>query len=233
MIKIAVVDDNQIHIDDVNILLKECMHSIEYSVTEYTNAESFIFEFVEKNFDMVFLDIVLDENDGIGIGMMINEKSPNTNIIFMSAYSEYFKEVYKVSHSYFLIKDFERERFEDAVKKALKSIYNNYLIFRIKNSVFRILLSDVSFIEGYFKHTILHMTDGTKKEYSIDLRRVEMQLPQNIFLRIHQSFIVNMNYISECSRQSVTVCDGTKIPISRSLSGSVREKITLFLGGAL
>jgi len=234
MIKIAIVDDNRYHIEDVKVLLGEFIKDIKYTVHEYTDAHTFLKDAPEKAFDIAFLDVVLSrENEGIEAAVILNEKSPETNIIFVSAHPEYFKDVYKAEHSYFLVKDFEKERFRDAIEKALKNVQNSCLFLHIHNDIHKILLSEVVFFESYSKHTIVHITDGTKKEYNVDMRKVESQIPGGVFIRTHQGFIVNMNYIKNYSRQKVTVLDGTDIPISRSYVNSVREKLAFFIGGAL
>ena len=106
MIKIAIVDDCEIQIGKVKSLLAECMTEEQYEVHEYVNAESFLTETESVRFDLVFLDIVLGQANGIDVGSVLSKKQPDVNIIFMSAHEEYFKDVYKVKHSYFLTKEF-------------------------------------------------------------------------------------------------------------------------------
>jgi len=233
MIKIAIVDDNNYHIGDVRELLEEFMVGFNYCVDEYNDGTGFLVAIAEERYDIVFMDIVLNKLNGIEIGTIINEKHPGTNIIFISAYPEYFKDVYKVKHAYFLTKDFEKERFADAIKKVLNDIENKYINLHTKSSVVRIDLSEVTYLEGYFKHTVIHMVDNSSQEFSIDLRNVENILPKGRFLRTHQGFIVNMDHIAEYSRQSVTLVGGVSIPVSRSCLNSVREKLAFYIGGVL
>lgn len=65
---------------------------------------------------------------------MVRIAIPRTNIIFILSYPEYFKDVYKVKHTYFLTKDFEKERFADAMSKVIRNINNNYVNFHNENN---------------------------------------------------------------------------------------------------
>ena len=233
MIKIAIVDDNQFYINDIKKLLSENIENIAYDVIEYLTCDAFTDVLNTEKFDIIFLDIVLDKEDGIKLGLKINESQPNANIIFVSSHSEYFKDVYKVSHSYFLTKEFEKERFADALSKALKNIQRTTITIHTKNDNCKIVLNDVMCFEGFLKHTKVFMTNGSVTEYNVNIKDIERLLPNDTFVRTHQSFIINMNYIKKYNRQTIFMnCDNV-IPISRTYINPVREKITLFLGGAI
>ena len=233
MVRIAILDDNPYHIKDVRELLEEFLTGHCYCIDEYNDEKDFLNSILEKEYDVIFLDIVLNEKDGIEVGTIINDKFPRTNIIFISAYPEYFKDVYKVKHTYFLTKDFEKERFADAMSKVIRNINNNYVNFHTKKAVVRIPLNEVVYLEGYLKHTKICMIDKSVKAFNTDLRVVEARLPKENFLRIHQGYVVNMDYIQSYSRQNVTMVDGTVVPVSRSRLDSVRERLALFIGGVL
>ena len=233
MIKIAIVDDNKFYVDDIKRLLMINIKNEEYEVYEYFSVDSFMDSLESIKFDIIFLDIILDKSNGIEIGLTINEKQPEANIIFISAYPEYFKDVYKVSHSYFLNKEFEEKRFSDAVSKALRKIQSNVITIHTKKDGYNIILNDVMYFEGYLKHTKIFMTNGESLEYNVNIKEIEKLLPKNYFLRTHQSFIVNMNHIKKYSRQMVFMKNEQAVPISRTYINSAREKLALFLGGVI
>lgn len=232
MIKIAIVDDNKFYSEDIKSLLCDYEASDEYEVDEYSDPECFQRAICEKKYDIVFLDIVFENCSGIDIGMMLNEKSPELNIIFVSAYPEYFKDVYKVKHSYFLTKEFERERFFDALDKAFKNVRHEYITVHTKKEKYKIILSDVLFFEGYLKHTRIYLTNGEEMSVNINIKEIEAMLPADNFVRTHQSFIVNMSHIEKYSRDTVFVGEKT-VPISRTYINRARDRITMFMGGVL
>ncbi len=230
MIKIAIVDDNQFYISEVKKLLSQSLVTAIYETYEYTSCDSFIKEIDRIHFDIVFLDIVLDKKDGIELGTIINSKQPDANIIFISSNSDYFKDVYKVKHSYFLTKDFEKERFDDAVSKVIASLSKEYIVVHEKNEICRINLKKVLYFESHLKHTKVHMSDGTVTEYNINMNDIEASISHSHFLRVHKSFIVNMAHIRRYSRQMIYLIGDILVPISRSYVNTVKEKLTLYLG---
>ena len=141
--------------------------------------------------------------------------------------------MYKVNHSYFLVKDFELDRFEDAVKKIIRSFQRDVLVFSSKTENYSVKLSEILYLEAYMRHTRIHMTSGTVKEYNLNIREIECNLPAKFFVRTHQSFIVNMKYIRKYNRTNITMINGDNVSISRSYCESAREKITMFLGGVI
>ena len=233
MIKIAIIDDNNFYIDNIKNLLSENIQDISYTISEFTSANSFLAVIDTHSFDIIFLDILLGKENGIELGEQINAKHPNTNIIFISVNTEYFKDVYKVNHSYFLTKEFEEDRFRDAVSKALKNICKKNISIDTKNGTHKLDVYDIWYCESYLRHTKVYSKDGEVSEYNITLKEIEALLPESLFVRTHQSFIINLNYIKKYDRQNIYIGTDTVIPISRTYINSVRDKITRYLGGIL
>ena len=205
----------------------------EFTVCEFLTAEGFIDAINSEKYDIIFLDIILDEKDGIQIGTLINEKLPSASIIFVSVNPEYFKDVYKVTHSYFLTKELEEERFQDAVARALKQTKKDFILLHTKNGGQKILLKTVLFFESNLRHTILYFTGGETFEYNINLKDIELSLPRQTFVRTHKSFIVNMEHIQRYDRQNVFLSSGQGVPISRYYLDAAREKMACYFGGVL
>lgn len=234
MIKFAIIDDNPLHIAEVEQKLGQCIRTrSSYSISKFLSADAYLEIIDSETFDIIFLDIVLNKSSGIELGKKINEKHPRSIIIFVSSESYYFKDVYQVSHSYFLIKPFEDPRFNDAIKKAVKSVKKNSITLETKTGNIKIVLADVLYFENFLKHTIVHMVNGDTLEFNTNLKNIEVLLPSSGFVRTHQSFIVNMEQIIKYDRQYVHLPDSIKIPISRTYINTAREKITFFLGGVL
>ncbi len=232
--KIAIVDDNPTDIEKVKCMLIDSVSDKKkIEIFEYLGADEFLREMQEKQFDVVFLDIVLKERDGIAIGKEINCKSPYTNIVFVSAHPGYFKDVYKVSHVYFLTKELEEIRFKDAVIKVLNSVRERQIYLHLRNEYISINSNDIMYIESKLKNVILHMKSGELLEYRASMKKIEAILPDDTFVRTHQSFIVNMHFITKYSRQIIFMSDERQIPVSRAYINSAREKLAFYLGGTI
>ncbi len=233
MINIAIVDDNIYHAEDLNKLLCDYMLHREFKVEIYETAESFSEAMRTKSYEIVFLDIVLNDKNGIDLGEQLLVYHPETKIIFISTEMSYFKDVYRVPHVYFLTKDYEKVRFEDAMNKVLRIVEKRYITVPVKHENVHLLLKNIVYLEGYAGVTKVYMRDGTASEYRVNIKKMEALLPEEDFIRTHQSFIVNMHRIVKYTRQSLLTEIKTEVPISRAYIQHVREKIALFLGGAI
>ena len=232
MIKIAVLDDKQPYIDKVKVMLDEQI-MLSYKIFEYNTSDDFLRALEDNNFDIVFLDIRLDTKDGIEVGKIINARNKLTNIIFISEYPEYFKDVYKVSHSYFLTKEFEKERFEDAMQKAIKNIERKVIIFNTKKGIEKVTVNNIVYCESNKRQIKIYMIDGNCLEYYANMNDIESLLPKASFLKTHKSFILNMNFIRKFDRLNVYMEQDYIVPISRTYKDEVREKITCYMGGII
>lgn len=233
MIKVAIIDDNKTNAEEVQRLLGEFPSNLKFDIKSFCDPESFINDARENVYNIAFIDIMLGEKSGIEAGEEFAKLYPHSVIIFMSANPEYFKDVYKVPHIYFLTKEFERERFFDAVAKATENIKKETLTIETKNGTYKISLKDILCFESRLKHTVVYYEDGSCIEYNVNLKDIETLLPENGFVRVHQSFIVNMSYITKYDRKSVVLKDMKTVPISRSHNTEAREAIVCWLGGSL
>lgn len=232
MIKIAILDDTELYIEKIKTLLEKNLE-VAYRVYEYNTSDSFIKQLQMQNFDIVFLDIMLDKRDGIEVGKIVNEQNSSTNIIFVSENEEYFRAVYKVTHSYFLTKDFDEELFADAIDKAVKGIKRDTITIHTKNGYEKFTVSKIAYCEGTRRKTKIVMLDGKIQEHYVSLEDIEDQLPEQEFLKCHKSFTVNMNYIAKYDRKNIYMENEAIVPISKTYVKTARETLTRFLGGIL
>lgn len=234
MIRVAVVDDNKKYIKDMESLIYRHMKENEYILKKYSDEIQFIDDINSGTiFDVVFLDIILNKLNGIDIGYMITQRFPSVIIVFVSANSEFFKDVYNVDHAYFLIKPFEPDRFEKAMIKVLEKINSAFLVLHLKTGTKKIELNNVLFYENFLRHTKIHFTGGVIEEYPIKLSEIEEVLPKKHFIRTHQSFIVNLDKHIAAERFAIYFPNNLSVPISKKYLNEVKDKISLYLGGAL
>ena len=93
-------------------------------------------------------------------------------------------------------------------------------------------LNDVSYFEGILKKTIVHYVNAPKQTLNEPLKDIEKEILNTNFIRIHQSYIVNLTYITQFTKTKVNIQD-LEIPISRKYSQSALNGISKFLGNNL
>lgn len=166
--------------------------------------------------DLLFLDIQMPKLTGFEMLELLENKP---HIIFTTAFDEFAIKAFELNAIDYLLKPFSRERFDKAISKVItklashteefenndsESITNNLaskeILDRIvvkKNSNIIILpLSTVSHIEAYDDYVIIH-SEGQKHLKMKTMSYYEKHLPQQTFIRIHRSYIVNIEFIEQ------------------------------------
>lgn len=166
--------------------------------------------------DLIFLDIQMPGINGIDFAKVV---PPKTLIIFTTAYTEFALDSYEVEAVDYLIKPVKLDRFQKAVSKAVSylqllrtdSSVNNiettaedYFFVRAGIKVFKIQFKDILFIEGLKDYVVLH-TEEQKIMTAMNLKTIHDQLPQNIFVRISKSYIINAKQIDSFDNNNVFI----------------------------
>lgn len=171
-------------------------------------------EFLHSNsVDLIFLDINLPKISGINF---LKNLAHPPNVIITSAYSEYALEGFELDVVDYLLKPFSFERFLKAISKIPPSSddsENNYVFIRCDKEFFKVIISDIQYIKGDDDFTRVY----TKEKMYLDNRAMKIwisELPSN-FVRIHRSYILNMDFVTRISGQRVFI-DQLEFPIGRS-----------------
>ena len=161
--------------------------------------------------ELVFLDIQMPDLDGMELSRMLPE---GTRVIFTTAFKQYAFESYEVSALDFLLKPIRYQKFLEAAQKAqdwfaLKEA-SQAAAAPEKTSVFikadgvlrKVDFSDLLYVEGMKDYLMFHLRSQRQPLVThLTMKAAEDMLPQDRFMRIHRSFIVNLEQITSVSAQ--------------------------------
>ncbi len=212
-------------------------------VGTYSSAVEALSALQEEAIDLLFLDIQMPELNGLEFSRLV---SADTKIIFTTAFSQYAIEGYKVNAIDYLLKPISYSDFFEAAQKAL-----NWFEERVKNvrkelqqatptealseSIFvkseykllRVDFSDILYFEGLKDYVKIYTELERKPILSLtSMHMLEASLPAPRFLRIHRSFIVNMEKVKVLERGQIVFGD-KQLPISNSYKEQVQNYINL------
>lgn len=181
--------------------------------------------------DLLFLDIQMPEINGITFLKSLNDKP---NVIFTTAYAEFALEGYELNATDYLLKPFDFPRFLKAVEKvtpAKNLVSENtvvtkspkYLFVKDGSSMIKITLSDIHYIKGLKDYVQIFTLD--KRVTSLHtLKELSETLPEDLFSRSHNSYIVGMQHIDTINRNQINIRD-TQIPIGATFRKTFMESL--------
>lgn len=245
-VRVLIIDDEPIARDYIQGFL-EGNRSV-CVVGEASNGFEALELIIEKRPDLIFLDIQMPEMDGFEVLKHIDQ-TYLPHIIFVTAYDEYALKAFEVNAIDYLLKPFDRVRFEKALEKVLdyirlqkardfenrvKSLLRNLsppkkipqrLAIRSRGRIHFLKIEDIRFIQAAGNYVALHTGE---KEHLLreTLKSMEDKLDKDKFVRVHRSTIVNKNYIRELElvtsgEYCIHMSGGERLMLSRKY----REKL--------
>lgn len=176
----------------------------------------------EGKADLLFADINMPDLNGLDFVKSLEKKIP---VIFTTAYSEYAIQGFQVDAIDYLLKPISYAMFLKSANKA-KSWFdlnnrseeivqplNNYIFVKAEHRLIRIQLSEIKYIEGSNEYIIIHLTKDKPITTLMRMKNVELMLPDTHFMRVHRSFIVNLNQVKVIERNRIVFDEKIYIPV--------------------
>lgn len=235
--RIAVCDDDKNDIRKLTRLLEKYDEEkhIGFSVGEYESGTTLLKSLKDGDeADIVFLDINMDDLDGLTVAERIREKMEDVPIVLVTAYLNYALDGYKVKASRFLIKDDLDNTFVECMDHICGELLRKSkdIMLSCVEGEIRLKASDIILIETSGHKSIIRLSDQTYQIYE-KLETLEEKLKGFGFLRAHKSFIVNMEHIRSISSYVLTLDDGRQISVPKARYKQVRQEYALFVGKGL
>ena len=172
--------------------------------------------------DLMFVDINMPDINGMDfVKSLVNKPQ----VIFTTAYSEYAIEGFEVDAIDYILKPISYNGFLKAANKAktwfelnerpaetLETTQDS-LFVKSEYKLVRILLSEIKYIESANEYIQIHLINEEPVSTLIRLKVIEEQLPKDKFMRVHRSFIVNLDRVKVIDRNRIVFDQKTYIPI--------------------
>ena len=198
--------------------------------------------------DAIFCDINMPDLSGMEF---VRQLAVRPVIVFTTAYSEYAVEGYKVDAVDYLLKPFGFNEFLRAANKVKKMVSPSAqeedermalssseapgeatsIFVKTDYRMLRVQLSDIRYVEGMSEYLKLHLESQPKPVITLlSMKKLEDFLPGN-FMRIHRSYIVNLDKVQEVNKNRVILDADTYLPIGENYKETFQRYLdTLFLG---
>jgi two-component system LytT family response regulator len=177
----------------------------------------------EKKVDLMFADINMPDLNGLDFVRSLRVKPL---VVFTTAFSEYAIEGFRVEALDFLLKPVTYSDFLKSSSKALNHFKTvnkitelndkpvEHLFVKTDYKVVRISLNDIIYIEGMREYARIHLTTGKSVMPLVRMHSLEEQLPADRFMRVHRSYIVNLEKIISVENSRIVFDGKNIIPVS-------------------
>jgi DNA-binding LytR/AlgR family response regulator len=229
-LKCIIIDDEPI----ARRVLKEFIEDIDFLelIGQAENPLKAMSLLSENTVDLIFLDINMPKINGIDF---LKNSNTTASVIMTTAYAEHAVEAYGLDVLDYLVKPIAFDRFLKACNKALKfqgskqkvSVQtqknDDHFFVKCDNQIEKIFYNDLLYAEAMLNYAMLY-TNSKKLMVYITIKSLEEQLPPDIFIKVHKSFIVNILKVKSIEGNMINIGEA-KITISQNLREAVIKKI--------
>lgn len=213
--KILICDDEIHYLDLLSVHIKEYMNNrfIEHEIVSVTNAKQLLA--CDSRFDLAFLDIQMDEMNGIELAKELKERNSKIALFFVTNYDEYQDDAMDLQAFRFFSKPFDVRRLYSGLDRAMEYIDGTYVdVFLYDANVQkRILVDEILYVTRLNRKVLIKTNDQSfTVRQSFD--EVCKKMPALFFFSVHKSFFVNLHYVKQYSYTELYLTDSTRIPIA-------------------
>lgn len=232
MMQIAICDDEKEIQQMLSLQIKKCIPDAE--IIEYSSGEELLAD--SRQLDLLFLDIVMDERDGMETARELRKRNSKVILIFVTAMEEYVFEAFDVGAFHYLVKPFSQNQFEEILFRAVEEWKRQknleaclkkyqeeekYIFVKVRGSSTRIKMNDIVYAEVFNRKITIHTMDG-EIEYYGKMSELEKQAGGDFF-RCHRAYLVHFKYVVKYDASTVYLECGRVLMSKRNFSDFVKK----------
>lgn len=237
--KIAICDDEIYFAGKLREILMQYLEErhIDFEIELFSSGREFVELGVEMlQYQIIFLDINMKQMDGIETAKNVRAYTEESFVVFVTAYIDYSLEGYQVGASRYILKNnlnFREQIYEcmDAITKKMKCFLTRK-IFRFQEGEKKIRIENILYIESKLHKLEFNILEHGLATYTMygTLNEFENELEEYPFLRIHQSFLVNLKYIKCVTGYKVVLSNGQELTVPRARYKTVKDTFIAYKG---
>jgi two-component system response regulator LytT len=236
-IKIALCDDNRQSLCQYAKLISRIAqkHQIKMELSCFRSGEALLFQYSDapKDVDIIYLDILMGNMDGLETARKLRDYGCGVQIVFLTSFEDYVFEAFDVSAIHYLLKEKTCEdKFEEVFLRAANNASakeQELFAFEFNGQTGFIPIRDIIYFEIWRRIITAHCENGEKVQFYGSLEQLKNNLSDLDFARTHRSFLVHLPYISMFRPQSLLLKTGDVVPIGSRYAQPLKESFAKYL----
>ena len=235
-LNIAVVDDTRLDAEKLSRVVQRWLAESKQAagtLTYYMNGEELIKNFEPDKYNLVFMDILMQNLNGIDTARKIRDCDSHTLLVFTTSSREFAFEAFPLHPFDYVLKPYESERVTQVLSEAVNFLKapDPVINVRVSRSVYSIPLRNIAVVEARDHFVELVLTDGRCLLCSMSFHEVEAVLNQDSrFLLCSRGVIINMDSVSSLTRNKdvFIMKDGYRCVIRVRTRAKILERFTQY-----
>lgn len=231
MIQIAICEDDRDDCLYIQSLLEEYAREsgLEYGLHLFNSGEQFLSSEVVP--DILFLDIMMNEKDGIQVGEDLVKKRADSLIIYTTSLSEKIAVALNRIHSFgYLIKPIDREQFYQMMSDAIQKVQENIPVDTVtflseNNTIIQLPVTDIYYFEYFERKIKIVAKDQTYVCIKEKIGAIAERMEKYGFAMSHQSFVVNLYYVDKIFYQTLLMRNGDEVFLAQKRTASLKRRL--------
>ena len=214
---IAVCDDTFFFRNHLSQIISEYSadKNLKFDISCFSNGTDLLKS--DKNFDLIFLDYMMQQHNGMDVIKHIREYNSDVKVVFVTSYPQIVFDSIKYKPFRFILKPIEPTKITEALDAAIREIKNNDVFFVIKNADNNNIVipeNHIVYIQADNNCSIVVTENDTYRMHD-NISEIEHLLQNDCFFRTHRSFIVNVRYVKAFNNKEVVFLNNQKAAVSR------------------
>jgi len=223
---VAICEDEAVFRDEQESICRGIFEklNLEHHISVFESGTDFWNAFLAgKRHDLILLDIIMDETNGMDLAKKIREHDGDAAIIFITSHPAFALQGYDVNALHYLMKPLDSDVLERLINSDYRHRFQcNFLVFKSGTQTLRLPIRDVICLETVGRRVAITMRDRTV-EYSGKLS--DLLDGKEQFVRCHKAFAVNPRNIQELTRTDAIATNEKMIPVSRTYMKDVQKAL--------
>lgn len=235
MLNICICNDDKTASEKLTLLVHSILKDYPIKLVCLESGESFLFHFLENPnyFDIILMDIEIGKLNGIQVMTKMRLAGCKSELIYLTALKGYVFDSFDTYPLNYILKGRQgmeklRSVLPTAAKNAVKKQDDFIMIGGCKNFV-KVDKKYILYIDIYNRQVLYHLLNNPPIESPGSLMQALEAVGRENFIQAHKSYIVNLHNVRHLRASSLTMIDGTELPIGRKFVTAFRERFSDFL----